>query len=577
MNAWTKQLDGLSERPELAAFREHFLSVVLIACVVLGAPTLAVIVPELVAAGDYGYALLHVTAYGACLGIATVGGRMPPQARAWTLVGAGHAAAIAGLLRVGPSGNALLVMLAFVTVASLLLGIRGSLLLLFTGLLALGVSVAGPELGWLHTEPLPSGPLRLGTTTLLFVLATVVVALGPLMLVTRLSAALRKEEERRALLEEAVQRHAEAERSRAQSEARFTELAELLPETIWEATPDGKLTYVNASAFRLSGFGPDDLAAGLHVFDLLAEREHERARENWRSTLAGESSGLTDYLVRRKDGSTIACLIRSAPIVQDGTVVGMRGVLVDDSERRQLEERVQGSQRMEALGALAGSVAHDFNNLLTAIQGHVALLSINERRDEQRDALHAIEGIIDQAARVTQRLLGLARARTAERQVIDLGPLVADTVEVFRRARPDHAIASTTPDFALEAEASGDEIQQVVLNLLTNACQATPPGGSVRVEVSRARLDTSDIQGSAARPGAFARITIADAGSGICPEHLPRIFEPFFTTKPRGQGTGLGLALAQRTVAAHAGLIQVESTLGSGTTFHVHVPLVESS
>jgi PAS domain S-box-containing protein len=165
-----------------------------------------------------------------------------------------------------------------------------------------------------------------------------------------------------------------------ESEERFRELAELMPETVFEVDLEGKLTFANRNAFNYFGYTPQDLKKGLKSIDMIIPKDRERAQDNVGKILKGEKSGLNEYTALRKDGSIFPVMIHSAPIFKEGKPVGLRGFMVDitarkkaEEERRKLEVQFQQAQRFEALGTLAGGIAHDFNNLLMNIQGNTSL------------------------------------------------------------------------------------------------------------------------------------------------------------------------------------------------------------
>ncbi len=247
------------------------------------------------------------------------------------------------------------------------------------------------------------------------------------------------------------------------------------------------------------------------------------------------------------------------------------------AERAKLEEQLRHAQKMEAVGRLAGGVAHDFNNLLTVIASGLELADAQLARDAE--AIEATEAIRDardatqRATELTRGLLALGRKQTLDRtatnvvDVIDgvermIGRLAGAKVRVVRRVEPD----------AGQVVADRGQLEQVLLNLAINACDAMPDGGTLTISAKRELL--GDPSGHLA-PGAYVRLSIVDTGSGIDVATRASIFEPFFTTKPVGKGTGLGLAIAHGIVMQHGGAIEVESEVGRGSTFSVLLPRTE--
>ena len=237
------------------------------------------------------------------------------------------------------------------------------------------------------------------------------------------------------------------------------------------------------------------------------------------------------------------------------------------------EQRLRQSQKMEAIGQLAGGVAHDFNNMLAAV-----LLQLDELRLLKAMPREAIELIRDvetsaqRAVRLTRQLLVFSRQQAMQSTLLDLNALVRAHVRLLRRVVPTtHKLTVDTAPDALVVLADGGMIEQVLLNLVLNARDALIAGGLIVIRTERRTIEQAEVTELAA--GAYAVLTVQDTGTGIAPENLPRIFEPFFTTKPPGQGTGLGLATAYGIAQQHTGLLRVSSTVGVGTTVEVWLPI----
>jgi len=248
----------------------------------------------------------------------------------------------------------------------------------------------------------------------------------------------------------------------------------------------------------------------------------------------------------------------------------------DVSERRTLEDQLRQAQKMEAIGRLAGGVAHDFNNLLVVMRTHAELLLLDgaARTEEAKDGLLQITNAADSAANLTRQLLAFSRKQVMQSQPILLNDIVANLTKMLNRIIGE--------DIRLECHYAGGlplvqadvgMLEQVLVNLVVNARDAMPDGGHVQIGTEKVSLDASCQRlNPEARPGEFVCLTVADTGTGIAPEHLPRIFEPFFTTKEMGKGTGLGLATVYGIVKQHEGWIEVVTRLGAGATFKVFLP-----
>lgn len=256
----------------------------------------------------------------------------------------------------------------------------------------------------------------------------------------------------------------------------------------------------------------------------------------------------------------------------------MRRVLKsNEAKRQQLEAQLRQSQRMEALGRLAGGVAHDFNNLLTIIKGYsdIVVQALNPADPSFRHG-QQIGKAIDRASALTRQLLAFSRMQVLEPKVVDLNSLVADMGKMLTRLIREDIAFSFEPDGLLgRVKADPSQLEQVVLNLTVNACDAMPSGGMLTIETRNVSVNANL---SDARPGIpageYVLLSVADTGHGMDPETKARIFEPFFTTKESGKGTGLGLATVYGVVKQSGGYIWVESEPGKGAKFETYLPRV---
>ena len=245
---------------------------------------------------------------------------------------------------------------------------------------------------------------------------------------------------------------------------------------------------------------------------------------------------------------------------------------------RKSEEELRHSQKMEAVGRLAGGVAHDFNNLLTAIIGYAELISTRVSSNTlARQNADLIRKAGEQAAALTRQLLAFSRKQLLQPKVIDLNALVVEMERLLRRVIGERFQLQSHPDAEIgRVKADPSQIEQVVLNLGVNARDAMPTGGKLIIRTQNVRLDqTTAPQISAAlAPGDYVMLSVTDTGAGMDEETKSHIFEPFFTTKGPGKGTGLGLATVYGIVRQTGGGISVESELGKGSTFRIYLPLV---
>jgi len=365
-----------------------------------------------------------------------------------------------------------------------------------------------------------------------------------------------------------------SEQAVRESEARFRTLFDLSPQAVALVEAEtGKFIDINDHFTQLTGYTKAELihrtTTGISLYS-----KKDRNRFLKQLQIFGEVHGM-EMNFRIKDGSIINTLMFSKIIQISGEPMILT-ILVDMTDRKQLEAQLQHAQRMEAIGTLAGGIAHDFNNLLMAIQGNASLiLSDIDESHPHFERIRNIENLIQSGARLTSQLLGYARKGRYEVRPIDLNRVVAETADTFGSARKDVTIHKKLATDLLAIEADRGQIVQVLLNLFINAADAMPYGGQLHIgtqNISHTRMRNKPYH---AKKGNYVFLKIADTGTGMDKATLDRVFEPFFTTKAMGRGTGLGLASVYGTVKAHGGYIDVESTKNEGTTFSIYLPATE--
>jgi PAS domain S-box-containing protein len=259
----------------------------------------------------------------------------------------------------------------------------------------------------------------------------------------------------------------------------------------------------------------------------------------------------------------------------------VEGTLFDVTERREAEgalrrteQQLRQSQKIEAVGRLAGGIAHDFNNLLSVIIGYSDLVLSGPSPGPGRARVEQIKKAAEKAATLTRQLLAFSRTQVLQPEVVGLNAIVTDLESVLRRLIGEEVELVTRLDEALwPVYADPGQIEQVILNLIVNARDAMAAQGRVTIETANVRLDDAFVSSHpGARAGPHVVLSVGDTGHGMSPEVLAHVFEPFFTTKPKGQGTGLGLAMVYGIVKQSEGYIEVLSELGRGSTFRIYVP-----
>ena len=372
-----------------------------------------------------------------------------------------------------------------------------------------------------------------------------------------------------SVLQDITERKLAEEALRA-SEERYRFLFESNPQPMW-VFDETTLAFlaVNEAACRHYGFTRDEFLA-MTIRDIRPSEEVPGLLQH----LASESRQLQESGVwrhRTKQGKVIEVEITSHPLVFDGRTAQLV-LAADVTERRQLEAQLRQSQKMEAVGQLAGGVAHDFNNLLTAILGYSDLLAGRVEGGELREAVSEIAKAGQRAASLTRQLLAFSRKQVLAPEVLDVNRLIENLEKMLSRLISEHIEVRTRLDPSLgKIRADAGQIEQVIVNLAVNARDAMPQGGRLSIETASVDLDeTYAREHVAVLPGSYVMIAVSDSGVGMDAETKARIFEPFFTTKQTG--TGLGLATVYGIVKQSGGNIWVYSELGRGSTFKVYLP-----
>jgi two-component system, cell cycle sensor histidine kinase and response regulator CckA len=340
---------------------------------------------------------------------------------------------------------------------------------------------------------------------------------------------------------------------------------------------DGRVLLWNPAAERMFGWTAREVVD--HILPHVPAAELSETREIIRRVAEGEVIAGMELSRRRKDGHAIAVELYAAPQRDgDGRILGVIEQMADITGRRQLEEALLQTQKMESIGRLAGGIAHDFNNMLTAISGFAQLLiqDLPEGSLESENA-EAINRAARQAAALTTQLLAFSRRQVLQPVVLDADSAIADMEPMLRRLIGEDVELR----FGLSAangrvRADPAQLEQVVMNLAINARDAMPHGGRLAIETSRATFDSAyALEHFAVSPGHYVVVAVSDSGLGMDRATKAHIFEPFFTTKEMGKGTGLGLATVYGIVRQSGGHIWLYSEPGEGTTFKVYLPLVE--
>jgi PAS domain S-box-containing protein len=347
----------------------------------------------------------------------------------------------------------------------------------------------------------------------------------------------------------------------------------------------GTLRRVNLALADLAGRSIEELEGHSHKILHPPEPEPEEAelRAGFRAQVVTDGRAVAEEVIRRPDGELRQVEVRSTTVDLDGEphLLGFFNDVTDrraaEDQRRLLQDQLAQSQKMEALGTLAGGIAHDFNNVLSAILGYTELTYARLPPDSlERADLAEVLKASARARELVKRILAFSRKAAAGVKPVEVGAVVGEALRALRPLTPPTVELEVSLDPATgRVRIDPTQIHQVVTSLFENAVYAMRErGGRLAVDLRRVSVDEKEAaQVAKLRPGEFARLTVADAGTGIAPEVLHRIFEPFFTTKPSGEGTGMGLSAVHGVARQSGGAVAVETEAGKGATFRVWLPI----
>ncbi|MBM3891054.1 MAG: PAS domain S-box protein, partial [Verrucomicrobia bacterium] len=341
----------------------------------------------------------------------------------------------------------------------------------------------------------------------------------------------------------------------------------------------GVIIWVNTAFSRLTGYSIREAIGQTPRLIKSGKQDAAFYSEMWETILAGRVWH-GQLVNRRKDGAFYTEEMTITPVREAGGEIShFIAIKQDVSERRQLEEQFRQSQKMEAVGRLAGGVAHDFNNLLMAILGYSdMILGERELGGKIRESAEEVKAAAERAASLTRQLLAFSRRQMLAPQVINLNAIVTGIENMLRRLiGEDIALIIRLKEPLRHVKADPNQIEQVILNLAINARDAMPRGGKLIIETNEVSFDEAHCRRNRElQPGAYVVLLMSDTGSGMPAEVLDHLFEPFFTTKQQGKGTGLGLATVYGIVKQSGGDIGVYSEVGFGTTFKVYLPAAKT-
>ena len=355
-----------------------------------------------------------------------------------------------------------------------------------------------------------------------------------------------------------------AEEALRQSEEKYRTLINLASDGILLTLPDGNLLEVNNKMMELLGQPPVEILP-IHFSGIFPQGEQEKIRPAFQVIMAVGEAELNDTWIKHKDGQRIPVDITGSIVKFDGKTV-VQWIFRETTERKKLEEERRKISNLESLGVLAGGIAHDFNNIITAIMGNISLALLDQNKGSSREKLTEAEGACLRAQMLSRQLLTFAKGGVPIKKLISVENLVIESTS-FASSGSNVRCELNFPDNLWAVEADPGQLGQVIQNLVINAMQAMPNGGTIEVQGENLLVEPNSNRPLDA--GRYVTLSIKDQGIGIPEEYLLKIFDPYFTTKQTG--SGLGLATAYSIIKNHQGQIEVESALGEGTIFHIYL------
>ncbi|MBW2605193.1 MAG: PAS domain S-box protein [Deltaproteobacteria bacterium] len=368
----------------------------------------------------------------------------------------------------------------------------------------------------------------------------------------------------------------QTEKALRESESKFRNLFDLSPQAIaLTEIKSGKLVDVNHKLCELTKYAKEEIL-GLNTTETGFYRETDRSRFLKELQSSGEVNGFEmDFKV--KDNSVLHTLM-FARIIQIAGVSFIMTIFHNVTEQKRLEAQLQQAHKMESIGTLAGGIAHDFNNILGIIIGNAELALDNVPEGNPAHVnLEEIRTAGSRAKDVIRQLLSFARKTELEKKPTNIAPIIQESGRLLRSSIPTSInIRQNITKDVDTILADPTQINQILINLCTNADHAMPDGGMIEITLKNVKLDeNSTAQYPGLHPGRYVNLTVTDKGHGISQEYIDRIFDPYFTTKDVGKGAGMGLAVVHGIVKEHNGIITVESELGKGTAFGIFFPAIK--
>jgi PAS domain S-box-containing protein len=366
------------------------------------------------------------------------------------------------------------------------------------------------------------------------------------------------------------------ERKRAEEELRkLTSVVEQSPNIIVITDTEGRIEYVNPKFTAITGYTPEEAVGRTPSMLNSGTTPTEKYKALWETVVTG-GVWHGEIMNRKKNGDFYWCRETIGPIRDvRGKITRLLAIEEDITEKRKIEEQLREAQKLESIGQLTGGIAHDFNNLLTVVLGNLELLSerVADNADLLRIAEQARRGALS-AAELTQRLLAFGHRQPLHPEIVDLGGLATHMLGLLRRTLDATiALQSNLAAGLWQTLVDPVQVESAILNLVLNARDAMPAGGTITIETANRSLDAAAAAAYPnAAPGDYVMLAVSDTGSGMPPDVAARAFEPFFTTKEVGKGTGLGLSMIHGFITQSGGFVSLNTVAGHGTRVELYIP-----
>lgn len=372
------------------------------------------------------------------------------------------------------------------------------------------------------------------------------------------------------VVHEDITERIQGEAALVESRRRFKDMAELLPGTICEIDSGLKISYVNRAGLELFGYTRKEVDAGLFAIDLVHPEERSLALGRIKRHLQGEIPSPSEYRMLRRDGTEVSVLLGAAPLFSGDRTAGFRVSITDITHQKKLQAEVLRTEKLASIGILAGGLAHDLNNALQIVTGYISLAGMDlSHGDEILENLHEAEKASHIAKDLANRLATFSEAGTPRKRKACVAEILATAAEIALDGSPTE-YTLVTPENLSEFEFDEKQMGQAFQNILTNARESMPAGGTIHI-IAENMVDEE--------VGECVKVSVKDQGEGIAGQDIAKVFDPYFSTKQRGtqKGTGLGLSISYSIIRQHGGEVGVRSFPGRGTTVTVCLPTGEPS